>query len=170
MRSSSLDNGLENLSVSTTFVGKAESCVSRSSANSDLFSRHRAYPIVQKETGTASVFTCKYHGWSYRLDGQLTKAPQFGSQATPGFDKTEMGLFPVHIHVDRNGFLYVNLDAASTPEIAWDDQFGSMDLEPRFAQPAIDWENIDYDHTWTQDGDYNWKLMQENYNEVKLLP
>lgn len=77
-------------------------------------------------------------------------------------------MFPVHVHVDRNGFVYVNLDAASPPDVTWNDQFGSMDLEPRFNQSAIDWDNVEYDHTWTEEGAYNWKLMQENYNEVNV--
>lgn len=97
------------------------------------------------------------------------KAPRFGPESTPGFDRSTMGLFPVHIHVDRNGFIYANLDAANTPETAWSDQYGAMDLEDRFVKSGIDWEKIEYDLTWTQNGEFNWKLMQENYNEVSLI-
>ncbi|KAK7224316.1 hypothetical protein V2G26_012319 [Clonostachys chloroleuca] len=31
--------------------------------------RHRAYPIVQKDSGKASILSCKYHGWSYGFKG-----------------------------------------------------------------------------------------------------
>lgn len=49
-----------------------------------------------------------YHGWKYNTDGTLFRAPQF--QDVPGFDPKEHSLFPLRVHVDKNGFVYANAD------------------------------------------------------------
>lgn len=123
--------------------------------------RHRAFPVVTEETGTVRILSCKYHGWSYGLNGKLAKAP--GYQDLNGFDKTQNSLFPIHIHVDRNGFIWINLDAKEQPEIPWEDDFKDIDLQPRFQD--FDFSNYKFDHTWEIDGAYNWKVLADNYNE-----
>ena len=42
--------------------------------------RHHAAAVVTEEHGTASIFRCPYHGWSYGLDGSLKGAPEFNAQ------------------------------------------------------------------------------------------
>jgi phenylpropionate dioxygenase-like ring-hydroxylating dioxygenase large terminal subunit len=123
--------------------------------------RHRAFPVVTEEKGTSRIFACKYHGWSYGLNGKLAKAP--GYQDLNGFDKSKNGLLPIHVHIDTNGFIWVNLDAGEKPEVAWEDDFKGMDLLPRYEH--IKWEEYTFDHTWEQEGDYNWKILADNYNE-----
>lgn len=39
--------------------------------------RHRAYPVIEKECGQAKIFQCRYHGWTYGVDGKLAKAPGY---------------------------------------------------------------------------------------------
>ncbi|RHZ70299.1 hypothetical protein CDV55_104714, partial [Aspergillus turcosus] len=123
--------------------------------------RHRAFPVVTEEKGTARIFACKYHGWSYGLNGKLAKAP--GYQDLEGFDKSKNGLLPIHVHIDANGFIWVNLDAGEKPEIAWEEDFKGMDHLPRFEY--VKWDQYTFDHTWEQEGDYNWKILADNYNE-----
>lgn len=36
--------------------------------------RHRAYPIIEKNSGKASVLACKYHGKIYNINVDKTKA------------------------------------------------------------------------------------------------
>lgn len=98
---------------------------------------------------------------SYGLNGKLAKAP--GYQDLPTFDKSKNGLFPVHVHIDRQGFVWVNLSGKQQPEIAWDDDFGGVDLQDRF--DGINFDDYQYDHTWEQSGAYNWKLLADNFNE-----
>lgn len=128
--------------------------------------RHRAFSIVQAASGKARIFSCKYHGWSYDLNGKLTKAPRFSDGSVEGFDVGVIRLFPVHVHVDRNGFVYVNLDARQTPEVSWESQYGVMDQQEVLVNAGVDWDKVEYDFTWTKEGSFNWKLMQDNYNEV----
>jgi len=123
--------------------------------------RHRAFPIVTQETGHNSVLACKYHGWSYGLNGKLAKAP--GYQDMEDFDKSKNGLFPLHVHIDKNGFIWVNMDANEVPEVSWEQDFKGVDEQPRFNNYNFD--DYVFDHTWEMEGDYNWKILADNYNE-----
>ncbi|KGO74491.1 Aromatic-ring-hydroxylating dioxygenase, alpha subunit [Penicillium italicum] len=122
--------------------------------------RHRAFPVVTEEGGTSRIFSCQYHGWSYGLNGKLAKAP--GYQELEGFDKSKNGLLPIHVHLDVNGFVWVNLDAGEKPEISWEDDFKGIDLQPRFE--GFNSKDYNFDHAWEMSGDYNWKILADNYN------
>ena len=51
--------------------------------------RHHHHSVA-KGSGTASQFVCPYHGWTYGLDGRLTKATGIGG--IEGFKAKEHGL------------------------------------------------------------------------------
>jgi nitrite reductase/ring-hydroxylating ferredoxin subunit len=71
--------------------------------------RHRAYPVVEQEKqGKAKILACRYHGWSYGLNGKLAKAPGYQDLE---FNKEQNGLLRIHVKVDRNGFVWINMDA-----------------------------------------------------------
>ena len=123
--------------------------------------RHRAYPVVEGDQGTARIFSCRYHGWSYGLDGKMAKAP--GYQDLPGFDKTQNSLFPIHVHIDTNGFIWINLDGKPTPEVSWQEDFEGVDTQERLKQ--FNFDNYEFDHVWEIDAAYNWKIAADNYNE-----
>ncbi len=63
--------------------------------------RHRGNKLVwqdypgEETSGTARQFTCKYHGWRYSLEGDLT----FVQQESEFFDldKDDYGLAPVRV-------------------------------------------------------------------------
>ncbi|GAP86772.1 putative rieske [2Fe-2S] domain protein [Rosellinia necatrix] len=128
--------------------------------------RHRAYPVVEKDGGNNSILACKYHNWSYALNGKLTKAPSY--QEIEGFDKSQNGLFPIHVHIDTNGFIWVNMEASEKPSVDWQEDYGSIDKQARFK--AYDFDNYKFDHTWQMEGEYNWKLLGDNYNECYHCP
>lgn len=124
--------------------------------------RHRAYPVVTSgDEGNSSIFSCKYHGWSYGLNGNLAKAP--GYQELPDFDRSRNSLFPVHVHVDVNGFIWINLDAKKKPEISWEDDFAGIDKQERYN--LYNFDDYVFDHMWQMEGNYNWKILADNYNE-----
>ncbi|KXG53394.1 Aromatic-ring-hydroxylating dioxygenase, alpha subunit [Penicillium griseofulvum] len=123
--------------------------------------RHRAFPVVTEEGGSSGIFSCQYHGWSYGLNGKLAKAP--GYQDLQGFDKSKNGLLPIHVHIDVNGFIWLNLDAGEKPEISWEDEFKGIDLQPRFDD--FNFDDYNFDHAWEMSGEYNWKILADNYNE-----
>lgn len=123
--------------------------------------RHRAYTVVEKDQGRASILSCRYHGWSYGLNGKLAKAPDYDT--LKDFDKSQNGLFPVHVHIDSKGFIWVNLDSKDTPEVPWEDSFAGSDEQKRFEK--FDFNEYKLDHTYELDANYNWKIASDNFNE-----
>ena len=69
--------------------------------------RHHAAAVVTGVQGTATIFRCPYHGWSYGLDGALKGAPEF--EGVCGFDRVQNGLVPVRVEC-WEGFVFVSLD------------------------------------------------------------
>ncbi|KAJ5489319.1 hypothetical protein N7539_004209 [Penicillium diatomitis] len=72
-------------------------------------------------------------------------------------------LTPIHVHIDRNDFIWVNLDCSETPEVAWEDDFQGVDEQPRF--DYYNFDEYNFDHTWDMEGEFNWKILADNYNE-----
>jgi hypothetical protein len=64
--------------------------------------------------------------------------------------------------------VYANLDVKEPPEVSWEDQYGVMDQQDVLVESGVDWSKVEYDFTWAKEGHFNWKLMQDNYNEVIL--
>jgi phenylpropionate dioxygenase-like ring-hydroxylating dioxygenase large terminal subunit len=128
--------------------------------------RHRAFPVVQGDKGTAKIFACKYHGWSYGLDGKLAKAPKYDE--LEGFDKSQNGLFKIHVRTDASGFVWVNLDSKETPEVPWEEDFNGIDTQARYQ--VFNFDDYVLDHEYTIEGHYNWKILADNFNECYHCP
>src|SRR5688572_3226275 len=73
--------------------------------------RHRGGPLAVKD-GRADMLQCKYHGWTYQLDGMLRGVPHFNR--TELFDKKDYGLIPVR-HAEWEGFVFVTLTPSISP-------------------------------------------------------
>ncbi|CAI7567770.1 unnamed protein product [Penicillium bialowiezense] len=129
--------------------------------------RHRAYPVIEQEgSGNSKILACRYHGWSYGLNGKLAKAT--GYQDLDGFDKNQNNLFRIHVKVDVNGFIWVNLDAKEVPEVPWEEHFENVDTQDRYK--AYNFEDYDLDHAYELEGHYNWKILADNFNECYHCP
>src|SRR4051812_17449917 len=69
--------------------------------------RHRAGQVALSK-GNRKSLQCRYHGWTYGLDGSLRACPEM--EDTENFDKADFGLLPVR--VERWGpFVFANLNA-----------------------------------------------------------
>jgi phenylpropionate dioxygenase-like ring-hydroxylating dioxygenase large terminal subunit len=123
--------------------------------------RHRAYPVVEQDKGNAKILSCRYHGWSYGLNGNLAKAP--GYQELPTFDKTKNGLFPIHVRLDKNGFIWINMDSKKEPEVSWESQFDTVDEQERLE--AFNFDDYEFNYTWNMESNFNWKILADNFNE-----
>lgn len=106
--------------------------------------RHRAYSVVEEDRGTKNILSCRYHGWSYGLNGKLAKAPDY--HLLDGFEKERNGLFPIHTKVDSKGFIWVNLDSKEEPEVSWEEHFDGVDEQERFAK--FNFDDYQLDHTY----------------------
>jgi len=71
--------------------------------------RHRGVRLVDG-SGCKKAFTCRYHAWTYSLDGQLRGIPH--DYGFPNLDKSKHGLVPVHT-VEKHGLVFVTQDDGS---------------------------------------------------------
>ena len=82
--------------------------------------RHRGNKLVwqdfpaEETSGSCRQFTCKYHGWRYALDGQLTFVQQEGEFFD--LDCAAYGLVAVQAET-WEGFIFVNLDPGNATSL-----------------------------------------------------
>jgi phenylpropionate dioxygenase-like ring-hydroxylating dioxygenase large terminal subunit len=137
--------------------------------------RHRGHPVLQKECGTSSFLSCKFHGWSYRPDGTLYKAREYTD--LDDFKLEENSLFKIHTHVTAQGFIFVNFDARDVPATSFEDQFGD-DFDPTPKSKTgkevgdefvlFQKDEYEHDHTWNSSvggTKYNWKTFVDGFQE-----
>jgi len=124
--------------------------------------RHRAYPVVEAANGARKTLQCRYHGWTYNLDGTLRAAPRCEREA--GFDKSEFSLVPVA--VDTWGeFAFVNPDAEAPPFRETHPEF-----EPLVTSRHLDFSGYRYVDQWSYEISANWKVWVENATECYHCP
>jgi choline monooxygenase len=120
---------------------------------------HRAGPVAYG-CGKRNTLQCRYHGWTYRLDGSLLKAPEM--QDSAGFSPAEMQLRPVQVAVwGPLIFVNVNGKAPPLPEML-------EDVPRRVA--AFQCEQMTYVTSKSWDIACNWKVYVDNYLEGYHLP
>lgn len=121
--------------------------------------RHRAGPLAL-ENGNTPQLRCKYHGWTYTLEGQLRSAHEM--DGARDFDVSCIHLEPVQV-AEWEGFVFA---AAGKP---------AMELEELMAgirariQPA-DLSKMRFQVRDTYDIECNWKAYVDNYLEGYHLP
>ena len=121
--------------------------------------RHRGGPLALKDEN-CDMLICKYHGWTYRLDGMLRGVPHFNRVEL--FDKEDYGLTRLPLVV-WEGLAFVHLGPAPLPietvfagirERVAPTVLGSL----RFAR------QVDYDVAC------NWKVYVDNFLEGYHVP
>ena len=79
--------------------------------------RHRGMQVAQG-SGCAAAFSCRYHGWTYGLDGALRHVPH--ADGFPGLEKERHGLVPVAA-AERGGLVWVSQCGSASDLAALDD-------------------------------------------------
>ena len=79
--------------------------------------RHRGTQLAEG-SGCAKAFVCRYHGWTYALDGGLLHVPH--EDGFPGLEKALHGLVPVQA-VERSGLVFVTQDGPHDGDPGLDD-------------------------------------------------
>jgi choline monooxygenase len=124
--------------------------------------RHRGSRLLSGSGQCKAAIRCRYHGWTYRLDGSLIGVPEglgFGDK----LDKPALGLMPARVEV-MCGLVFVNLDRDATPlaELVGD-------LTKRLAGYRIDTlESFAFSGGSRQPA--NWKAVADNYLEGYHIP
>ena len=115
--------------------------------------RHRGSRICDAPSGRESRLICRYHGWTYGLDGSLRAAGHMPAD----FDRTGLGLRRLRVRVFM-GLIFVNF--AEDPP--------SFDvIENELGEPLRPYglERAKVAHSQNYPIASNWKLAVENYCE-----
>jgi phenylpropionate dioxygenase-like ring-hydroxylating dioxygenase large terminal subunit len=129
--------------------------------------RHRGNKLVwtdypgDETSGTCRQFTCKYHGWRYATDGQLT----FVQQESEFFnlDRDDYGLAGVQVET-WEGFIFVNLDPENTtPLREYLGKFGD-------GIAGYPFDKMTQVYKYRADVGANWKLFIDAFAEFYHAP
>ena len=122
---------------------------------------HRLHPVAQG-SGCKKILQCRYHGWTYGLDGSLKSAPR--SQDEPSFDKSSLVLQPVSVDT-LGGFVFANPEPNPVPLAEF-----AAPAEDLMARHGISLNGWDHTGTYTYEVQGNWKLFAENALECYHCP
>jgi phenylpropionate dioxygenase-like ring-hydroxylating dioxygenase large terminal subunit len=111
--------------------------------------RHRGAQIASG-SGCAKAFVCRYHGWTYGLDGRLRHLPD--EHGFPDVDKERHGLVPVAA-MERLGLVFVTQDGPAAAADAFDDW-------PTLLKP-----DQELFATTDREVEANWKIVLEGFLE-----
>ena len=117
--------------------------------------RHRGGRLIEEPSGSARLFSCPYHRWSYNPDGSLRAITR--EQSVGELDHSCLGLVEVPVE-ERHGLIWVVDSSAATIDVAdWlgpemDAIMGAYEIEElvcfrsqQFIEPT------------------NWKFMQDGF-------
>jgi choline monooxygenase len=120
---------------------------------------HRAGPIAAG-CGQRQTLQCRYHGWTYKLDGSLLRTP--GMDEARNFRAEDMHLVPVQVSA-WGPFVFVNLDLKAPPLAHFlEDLVTRVPFDPAVTYACID--RREYDVAC------NWKVYVDNYLEGYHIP
>jgi phenylpropionate dioxygenase-like ring-hydroxylating dioxygenase large terminal subunit len=123
--------------------------------------RHRGARILEGAGNCPGAITCPYHGWSYRLSGELLGMPV--RESFPGLERSRHGLKPVRMAI-QFGFVFVSLAGDPLPlATIWGD-FGA-DFAPHRFESLQPLGPMYLEH-W----DVDWKIAMDNYLESYHVP
>jgi phenylpropionate dioxygenase-like ring-hydroxylating dioxygenase large terminal subunit len=149
----------------TSFVGHVPVVVVRDRAG-DLrgfvnVCRHRGH-LVADGAGHRETLQCRYHAWTYDLDGSLRAAPR--SEREPDFDWEAYSLLPVSVE-SWGPLVFVNPNPDAAPladalgKLPAHLANGGLELDRLRLRERVEWEVAS-----------NWKIAVENYLECYHCP
>jgi Rieske 2Fe-2S family protein len=115
--------------------------------------RHRGSRICDQPTGHEARLVCRYHGWTYGLDGSLRAA----AHMPESFDRSTLGLRRLHVEL-LAGLIFVNF-AEQPPAFA----AIAHDLAEPLAPYGLERAKVAHRRNYPLTA--NWKLAVENYCE-----
>ena len=125
--------------------------------------RHRAGPLALCDGRAARSLVCRYHGWTYTLDGRLRGAPEMSSAKDFAMDAVRLPQARVS---QWQGLVFTAL-----PELDVDGAGAGVpvfseitsDIDPRIA--ALDLASYEFDCHVSYEIACNWKIYVDNYLE-----
>ncbi len=113
---------------------------------------HHAAEVVTTEQSCQQL-VCPYHGWTYDLNGRLTRAPGLGAQ--DGFDPKQFGLRPIAV-AEWGPLVFLHF-GETPPDLA-------AELSPLRARlDAMGFDNLQFVTRREYRLQCNWKVFVDNY-------
>src|SRR5262249_20550041 len=100
--------------------------------------------------GCEKAFVCRYHGWTYGLDGRLRHVPH--EHGFPGLDKSTRGLVPVDA-VEQQGVVFVTQEQPGPADTGLDQLPPLLPASLRLLRTA------------EVEARVNWKILVESFLE-----
>jgi phenylpropionate dioxygenase-like ring-hydroxylating dioxygenase large terminal subunit len=125
--------------------------------------RHRGKVVQDEARGNCRAFTCKYHAWSYRLDGSFRGAP-----SSETLHKDELGLLPLSVGTWK-GLVFVAIE----PQQDLMDYLGDVPRVMAENGSHFDFSTasgLSFESDLTVDIACNWKAWVENNHECYHCP
>lgn len=122
--------------------------------------RHRAGPLALCNGKSAKALHCKYHGWTYSLDGQLRSAPEM--QDACDFSVSDIRLQDVQVR-EWQGLIFV---ALSEQAPAFTNVFAG--IAERIAPLVL--SQLQFHKRVSYEINCNWKVYVDNFLEGYHLP
>ena len=122
--------------------------------------RHRAGPVASCDGRGAKALRCRYHGWTYGLDGVLRGAPEMGR--SDDFDPASIRLPEVRVR-EWQGLVFVATGAAPPFEAF----VAGIDARLGAGRGL---EHFAFHHRARWDVACNWKVYVDNYLEGYHVP
>lgn len=119
--------------------------------------QHRGVEVAVGQ-GNAKRFICRYHAWTYGIDGKLTGAPH--NTEVSGYDFKNCGLPPLNLDT-WGGYIFVNFDPNCRSLADCLDQDGVREFAA-FLQP----ENTRTSDKFEFEVPCNWKFVPENLMDM----
>lgn len=120
---------------------------------------HRAAPIVTEKKGNLKnlAVTCKYHGWTYDLKGELKKTPLLDISEIK--NQCRSSLYELQV-ANFNGLIFINLNKNSIP-------FSEF-IEPlkyEINQSGYPMHEYNVYEIMEKEGKFNWKTWLDGFQE-----
>ena len=121
--------------------------------------RHRGH-LVADGVGKRPNLQCRYHAWTYGLDGRLTGVPRKAELA----DRCGLDLIPIHVH-QWGPLIFGALEPRSAPPVEALDELGEL-----LAAGGLDLADLKFYKHADWEIRCNWKVAVENYIECYHCP
>ena len=114
--------------------------------------RHQNMPVTGTPSGTCETFRCRFHGWTYRLDGTLVSAPPPVAPADPTSPNVNLVSFET---ARQAALIFFSLGHPATPPAV-----GAL---PAYASTiatdiAANWKSC-AEHFLASDVEWHWPLL-----------
>ena len=125
---------------------------------------HRNGRLFCERMGKKAAIVCRYHGWTFQLDGKLRGVPE--QHLFKDLDKNKLGLQAVTVDTWA-GFIFINLDPQPTHSLKDYVQGVTPGLDAYLSDPSWQW-HTGYQHRFNA----NWKdlmnIQHEGYHATHV--